>query len=92
MWSPLGSGPVNSTARWRPEPDQRGTWSIVSSCLVTLTLCLWTALHLNIPRRGTASKQAWRKTGWLIIGLLAPEFVRATSFCRSYIICTCVTT
>ena len=34
---------------WVPDPDNRGTWSLLYSCVFTLVLCVWTAIHLNIP-------------------------------------------
>lgn len=63
--------PVN----WQSEPNTRGTWNVLSSCLITLGLCLWTALHLNIPQHKKDSSQKWRKVGWLVLGTLAPEMV-----------------
>lgn len=36
---------------WQPEPDGRGSWSIVWSCLVTVFLCTWSALHLKVPKQ-----------------------------------------
>ncbi|KAH8701321.1 hypothetical protein GQ44DRAFT_55400 [Phaeosphaeriaceae sp. PMI808] len=75
MFNPYGSISPNQTTLWHPEPKTRGTYSILSSCLITVGLCVWTALHLNIPEYGS-SKQMWRKIGWLSVGLLAPELVR----------------
>ena len=46
-----------------------------------MALCVWTAVHLNIPARGEKAvigfitPQFIRKIKWLFIGLLAPEFV-----------------
>jgi hypothetical protein len=60
---------------WKPEPLVRGTFSILSSSLLTMILCVWTAVHLNIPEYGGAKAQMWRKTGWMITALLAPEWV-----------------
>ncbi|PMD26347.1 hypothetical protein NA56DRAFT_543155, partial [Hyaloscypha hepaticicola] len=58
----------------------RGTSNILQSCLITTSLCVWTAVHLNIPEQDDPSflwisYQTWRKLGWLIIGLLAPEML-----------------
>ena len=75
MYSPFGVAPPNTTASWRPEPDFRGTYNILSSCLVTMCLCVWTAVHLNIPEHKKAYMQKWRKLGWLTMGLFAPEVV-----------------
>ncbi|MCJ1264560.1 hypothetical protein MMC22_004433 [Lobaria immixta] len=72
----------NSTVppwHWQDGPNTRGTWDIISSCVITLCLCLWTALHLNIPEHHGTITQRWRKVGWLFIGLLAPEMVVFTA-------------
>ena len=60
---------------WKPEPLVRGTFSILSSSLLTMILCVWTAVHLNIPEPGGANAQMWRKTGWMTVALFAPEWV-----------------
>ncbi|KAF2466898.1 uncharacterized protein BDR25DRAFT_235669, partial [Lindgomyces ingoldianus] len=60
---------------WQPEPEVRGTWSILSSCIVTMLLCVWTAMYLNLPEYTGTTAQRLRKVGWLILGLLAPEMV-----------------
>ncbi|KHE85479.1 hypothetical protein GE21DRAFT_1348871 [Neurospora crassa] len=66
----------SSDPKWVPEPGTRGTFSILSVCLVTLGLCVWTAIHLNVPEHNEPSwKQLMRKTGWLVLGLLSPEIV-----------------
>jgi hypothetical protein len=60
---------------WKPEPLVRGTFSILSSSLLTMILCVWTAVHLNIPEHNKANAQMWRKLGWMITALFAPEYV-----------------
>jgi hypothetical protein len=74
MWNPLGV--TNHTLSWRPEPTTRGTFGLLSSCITTIVLCVWTAVHLNIPEHGRTSRHVWRKLKWVIIGLTAPEIVR----------------
>ncbi|KAK0712873.1 hypothetical protein B0T26DRAFT_649259, partial [Lasiosphaeria miniovina] len=70
----------NSTA-WHAEPSRRGTYGLLSSCLVTMALCVWTAVHLNLPEHGKSqAAQTRRKLWWLLLGLLAPEFVAWTAF------------
>ena len=72
----------NSTVppvHWQEGPNTRGTWDIISSCVITLCLCLYTALHLNIPEHQGTINQRWRKLGWLFTGLLAPEMVVFTA-------------
>ena len=47
----------NGTSHWEPDPSgKRGTWTILSSCIITLTLCVYTSLHLNIPAHKTSLK------------------------------------
>ncbi|THX54340.1 hypothetical protein D6D06_05561 [Aureobasidium pullulans] len=75
MFTPFGTLASNQTAAWHPEPRERGTFSILSSCVTTLVLCVWTAVHLNIPKTGKEHLQKYRKAGWLVLGLLAPELV-----------------
>jgi hypothetical protein len=70
---------------WVPNPTNRGTSNIFQSCLITTSLCVWTALHLNLKEHDDStffriSYQTWRKAGWLMIGLLAPEMVVYTAW------------
>ncbi|CAG5144639.1 uncharacterized protein ALTATR162_LOCUS1580 [Alternaria atra] len=82
MWEPFGSPKHNATGEWRGGPNERGTFDILSTCLITLILCVWTALHLNIPDHGKTSvtHMAKRKTVWLVVGLFAPEFIVLLAF------------
>ena len=53
----LEFGVANNHTVWTPEPAGRGTYGLVSSCLVTMVFCVWTAVHLNIPEhRGSDRK------------------------------------
>ncbi|KAK0616985.1 hypothetical protein B0T14DRAFT_498097 [Immersiella caudata] len=61
---------------WVQEPDGRGTFGILKSCVITLVLCVYTALHLNIPPANSSkSFLLWRKAKWILVGLFAPEVV-----------------
>jgi hypothetical protein len=75
MFQPLGNSTVLPAAKWHPEPQTRGTFSILSSCLITMSLCIWTSLHLNLPAHKKEHLQKYRKLGWMIPGLIAPEMV-----------------
>jgi len=81
MWQPFGSAPANGTASWRGSPDERGTLNILSICIITLLLCAYTSLHLNIPQHGKTGwrHQIWRRTLWVVVGLGAPELVSTTN-------------
>ena len=54
-----------------PGPSGRGTVGLVTSCGLALTLCVWTAIHLNVfPTGTTLQTRVLRHMGWA-----APEIV-----------------
>ncbi len=75
-----GNRNSSGTISWQPEPSTRGTWSILSVCMITTSLCVWTAVHLNIPPSDQKYAQFWRKLYWLGVGLFAPEMVAYTAW------------
>lgn len=67
---------------WVSEPDDngRGTANILYTCFFTIYACTWTALHLNIPSRDLSSGgRLFRKLQWMIIAILAPEYITLTA-------------
>lgn len=65
---------------WVSEPDGRGTWSILWSCLVTISLCTWSALHLKVPKPShTSSSLVIRRVLWSLAAVMAPEYILWTS-------------
>ncbi len=66
---------------WMPPAQVRGTLDILYTCIITLTLCVYTAIHINVPPRG-AHKGWWylQKTKWTILGIFAPEIVLITAW------------
>ncbi|WQF77223.1 hypothetical protein CDEST_02237 [Colletotrichum destructivum] len=76
-------GPASAaspTTGWTPEPNGRGTFGLICSCVLTLTICVWTALHLNVPAaRSTLRSRALEGTKWVLYGIFAPELVVATA-------------
>jgi hypothetical protein len=73
-------GVARNIAVWHSEPTFRGTYSLLSTCLITMALCVWTAVHLNLPEHKKTKMQMWRKLWWLVLGLFAPEMVAWTAF------------
>ena len=82
--------PANATSdeeyvAWQSQPNVRGTWDILLNCVVTMSLCIWTALHLNLPVSEDYKEARWvvrlwqnciiRQVRWVIMGLFAPELV-----------------
>ena len=67
---------------WVPEPgvDQRGTANLLYTCFFTIFACTWTALHLNVPHRELSrSGRMLRKIQWMVIAVLAPEYITLTA-------------
>ncbi|RFN45570.1 hypothetical protein FIE12Z_10175 [Fusarium flagelliforme] len=58
---------------WVNNPGVRGTLGILQSCILTLVACIYTALHLDVPRKTTWQYLLWEKAKWVFITLFAPE-------------------
>lgn len=71
----------NETISWEAEPATRGTFTILSTCIITLSLCVWNSVHLNLPGndRGYWSKVS-RRLLWITGALFAPEFLILTAW------------
>jgi hypothetical protein len=63
---------INETVTWQPESNLRGTFSIISTCTVTITLGVWSVVHLNLPRIAWADAFT-RRLVWAICSVLVPE-------------------
>ena len=71
-----GHRDTESMTGWVSEPTTRGTFGLLLSCILTLILCLWTSLHLNIPRQGhTAVGRMGNKLAWTLLALILPELI-----------------
>jgi len=65
-----------ATVGWVSDPAGRGTFSLLFSSLLTLGLCVWSAMHLNIPPHDEQPAQSWMKNfKWGLIGVFAPELI-----------------
>lgn len=66
---------------WTPQPDGRGTMDILWSCTITMFLCSWSLLCMNMPGpKETRAQILWRKFSLTILGFLCPEILFAISF------------
>ncbi|QPC70229.1 hypothetical protein HYE68_000981 [Fusarium pseudograminearum] len=64
---------VTELVGWVPEDANRGTWSLITSCLFTIAICTWTAIHprIHVSRRLRLKHKFYQ----LIKAILAPEMV-----------------
>jgi len=61
---------------WVPEPRQRGTFGIISFCLSTLIICIWSTLHFNVPtKHHSNTRRFFHQVFWMFITLLALEYL-----------------
>ncbi|KAF8460162.1 hypothetical protein BDZ91DRAFT_664725, partial [Kalaharituber pfeilii] len=73
----------------------RGTFDVLTSCILTLVLCVWTAVHPDIPSQ--THRGFWyslmTRSWWVVSGLIAPEFLLWQAF-EQYLaarrICKCL--
>jgi hypothetical protein len=73
---PLFSSLNMTTVGWVSDPNGRGTSGLVVSCVLTLGLCVWSALHLNIPPKDEHKRSYWmRNIRWILLGVFIPELV-----------------
>ncbi|KAF2267305.1 hypothetical protein CC78DRAFT_457383 [Lojkania enalia] len=56
------------TQGWTPDPDGRGTISLLWSCLFTLFICTWIAVHPEV-----GDSKLGMKFLFMFMGLMAPE-------------------
>ncbi|RSL99907.1 hypothetical protein CEP52_009451 [Fusarium oligoseptatum] len=58
---------------WVNSPNVRGTMDILQSCILTLLACIYTALHLDVPKRTSSWRLFLTKLKWVAITLFVPE-------------------
>ncbi|KAH8750640.1 hypothetical protein BGZ57DRAFT_834350 [Hyaloscypha finlandica] len=75
-----------TTTNWSPEPRGRGTIGLLVSCFTTLLLCVYTVLHLNVPRRDISGMNSllWSKVGLAMLYLIVPELQFLAAFSQRY--------
>jgi hypothetical protein len=60
---------------WVSSPDQRGTLDILWSCTVTVFLCSWSVLFLNVSAKPGNRPSLLTKFSWLIFTIFFPEIL-----------------
>jgi len=66
----------NPSKGWRSGANERGTLEIVWSCTITVFLCCWTSVCVNIPALNDSWLDRIRdKINLAFIGILGPDFL-----------------
>jgi hypothetical protein len=61
---------------WISEPSGRGTASLLYNCLITIFLCVWSAMHTPIPARNySRTGNFFDKVFFAVFAIIAPEVV-----------------
>jgi hypothetical protein len=61
---------------WISEPSGRGTASLLYTCLITIFLCVWSAMHIPIPARNySRTGYFFYKVELAVLAIIAPEYV-----------------
>ena len=72
---------ANLKQGWTPSPDGRGTLDILYSCGITMFLCSWSILCMNMPGpKESTILVLWRKLCLTALGVLCPELIFEFSF------------
>ncbi|KAG2143003.1 hypothetical protein DEU56DRAFT_884522 [Suillus clintonianus] len=59
-----------------PSFTNRTLWNIISSSVLTLFACIYSAIHPNIPSpKDSLFRILWRRLGIMIMALIAPELI-----------------
>src|SRR5690242_7806078 len=62
--------------KWIPEPTGRGTAGLLSSCFLTILICTWNAVHIDVPsRKFSTLKILLYKLCCMFLLIIAPEWV-----------------
>ena len=70
---------------WVNSPSTHGTSDLLWSCVVTLSACIYTAIHLNVPLLPEGKlHMLWTKINWVGLALFAPEIVLYTAVFQFY--------
>jgi hypothetical protein len=56
--APILRSRQDQISSWHSEPNGRGTWGLLNSCVITMAICVWSAVHLNVP--GSPPEDTWR--------------------------------
>ncbi|KAI5836994.1 hypothetical protein DFP73DRAFT_601580 [Morchella snyderi] len=60
---------------WGPEPNYRGSWTILKSTIFTIVLVLWRLVNVDVYPTATTRQRATYKAIWLVSAIISPATV-----------------
>ncbi|ORX96153.1 hypothetical protein BCR34DRAFT_578805, partial [Clohesyomyces aquaticus] len=68
---------------WKSSGSDRGTLDLVYDCFLTIFLCCWSSLHMNVPADHESKTTCIiRQVKWMIICILTPEILAYKAICE----------
>ncbi|PYI07768.1 hypothetical protein BO78DRAFT_312241, partial [Aspergillus sclerotiicarbonarius CBS 121057] len=65
---------------WTSGPNTRGSFDILWTCLTTMALCVWTAVHPNVPLVSRFGQTLLERLGLMMLAMIFPEFVMTAAW------------
>lgn len=65
---------------WTDGPNSRGSFDILWTCLSTLGLCVWSAVHPNILRVSSARRALLSRLGMMLVAIVFPEIIISSAW------------
>lgn len=66
----------NTSHEWVIDPDGRGPWDIVWSCLLTIFLCCWTSICINVQSPADGPLDRFRdKLNLAVFTIIGPDII-----------------
>ncbi|KLO07654.1 hypothetical protein SCHPADRAFT_945100 [Schizopora paradoxa] len=66
---------------WVAPPNFRGTMGIFTLCVSTLLICVWNAIHFDIPmHRFSTSRKFMVAISWTLLAVISPELILFIAF------------
>lgn len=66
---------MHAVQTWTASPRGRGSIDILWSCLSTLALCVWTAVHPNVPLVYRLRRAVCHRLGLMALAIIFPEII-----------------
>jgi hypothetical protein len=70
-----GLNNMHEVQKWTSSPPVRGSTDILWSCLSTLGLCVWTAVHPNVPLVYRLRRAVCHRLGLMALAIIFPEII-----------------
>jgi hypothetical protein len=71
---------MSSQQGWTAGPNSRGSFDILWSCLSTLGLCVWTAVHPNLQLKYNYTRAIISRIGMMCLAAVLPEVLLSSAW------------